>query len=154
MADTLRIRMMTMAAGPAYQAQAGEEVDLPRGEAEGLISAGYAELVVAEAQGEIHAHSEAELDAALGERRDPEAGTWTATTAEAAAEESASEPAAGAPPETATAGPQRSGDADDQLAAEQTGRDAAAAKEPRTANPYDGRSSLGRAWFRGWDSVQ
>jgi hypothetical protein len=53
--------------------------------------------------------------------------------------------------ETATAAPQRSQEADDQVAAERAGRAAAEAREERR-NPYDGRSALGRAWVRGYDS--
>jgi hypothetical protein len=39
-------------------------------------------------------------------------------------------------------------------AAERAGRQAARAKEPRTANPHDRRTTQGKAWDRGWDAVQ
>jgi hypothetical protein len=76
---------------------------------------------------------------AVGEDADPEG----------AAEES---PGTGAV-ETATAGPQRSREADDLVAAERAGHAAAEAGEQR-GNPHDGRSALGRAWFRGYDSYK
>lgn len=34
------------------------------------------------------------------------------------------------------------------------GRLAAQSGQPRTANPYDGRSIRGKAWYRGYDAVE
>lgn len=69
-----------------------------------------------------------------------------------AAEEASPEPSVGPDVvETATAPPQRSREADELLAAERAGRAAAEAGEDRK-NPYDGRSALGKAWARGFDS--
>jgi hypothetical protein len=39
-------------------------------------------------------------------------------------------------------------------AAERAGRQAARAKEPRSANPHDRRTTQGKAWDRGWDSIE
>ncbi len=36
---------------------------------------------------------------------------------------------------------------------EAEGRAAAEAKKARSSNPYDGRTSQGKAWYRGYDSV-
>jgi hypothetical protein len=155
MPTTIRVRLLTLAAGPHFQHHPGQEADLPAAQAEEMIAAGYAQRLSPAAEPEPPAPT-AEVEAG------PE--SWTATAAETEDgpdddPEEKEEPVPEArsttgPVETATAGPQRNGDADDQLAAEKAGVEAARAKGPRTGNPYDGRSSLGRAWFRGWDSVK
>lgn len=45
-------------------------------------------------------------------------------------------------------------EAREDLDAEAQGRLAAEAGEGRGSNPYDGRTANGRAWYRGFDSVQ
>jgi hypothetical protein len=144
MADTLRIRMMTMASGPDWQALPGQEIELPRRTAEDLLSGGYAQRLTIE---EPEPASAPDAEAAGHAEAPPPAGP----TAGPATTEARPDPA---PPETATAPPQRSPDADEAVAAEAAGRKAALAGEPRTANPNDGRSAPGKAWFRGWDSAR
>ena len=138
MPDQIRIRLLTVAAGPDFTLQPGV-LELESAQAEAMIAAGHALRI--------------EPEAPAGAREAPEPGD-----AEAGAQrEEALAPAAERepqprPPEVATAPPQRTPEADDGLAAERAGAAAAAAGKPLTANPYDGRSAQGRAWVRGWRS--
>lgn len=156
MADQILVRIMTLAAGPDFVHQPGTEVLLPRQQAEAMIGAGHAHRLAAEpAQGGI---VQAAAPPAPSDETGPE--SWTATAAEADDEPEGDEEAAvessnagSRPVETATAGPQRSSEAADALAAEAAGREAAKSKQPRSSNPHDRRTTLGRAWDRGWESV-
>lgn len=55
---------------------------------------------------------------------------------------------------TANAAEVVSSETSEAPSAEEAGRAAAVAGQPRSANPYDGRSTAGKMWFKGWDSVQ
>jgi hypothetical protein len=55
-------------------------------------------------------------------------------------------PTAESAPEQETAEERQAGQA-----AEEKGKQAARAGEPRSSNPYDGRTADGKAWNRGWD---
>ena len=96
MAETLRVRMMTMASGPDFQARPGEELDLPRARAEALLDGGYAQRVSAP-------ESAVDVPPPHAEENDPESRMTNASPGEA--ETVNATPAA---PETATAAPQRS----------------------------------------------
>jgi len=145
MSDTIRIRLHTHASGPHLQLAPGVH-DVDREQAEDMLAGGFAERIEQETSGALAETVEAEPQPTAEEEGGSDA--WTATAEEAKAEE---EPAVH---ETATSGPQRAGEADDVLAAEVAGRDAARDGKSRSDNPYDRRTTLGKAWYRGWDGAQ
>ena len=126
--ETIRVRLLTHASGPAFSLSPGHVADLDREQAEAMIAGGYAERVEPAPGGPVPS------------------GQVYLVGGEAGPEVVVS------PVETATSGPQRSPAADDQLAAERAGRAAAEAGEARRVpNGIDGRSATGRAWLRGYD---
>lgn len=154
MANKILVRLMTTASGPDFQFRPGDEGLVDSDQAEAMIAAGYAVRLTAEPA------TEATGPAVTVEANEaPAAEDWTASVEEAVGDEDGEDEksmarVAAPAVETATAGPQRSSVSDDQLAAERAGQEAAEADEPRTANPYDRRTALGKAWDRGWESAQ
>lgn len=151
MPDKILVRVMTTASGPDFSFQPGHEGLVDAEAAEAMIAGGYAIRLTT-----------TPATAATGEARtieaEPasEADDWTATATAAETRDEPDPPkeTAKATVESATAGPQRDDEEDEQVVAEHDGREAAKAKQPRSSNPHDRRTALGRAWDRGWASVK
>ena len=127
---TVLVRYLTTARGPSYRHDEGETRELEVAEAEELASGGYAVIL----------SSTPPASTEMPPPPEPETAELKPAVAMTT-------------PETATAAPQRSQQADDVVAAELAGRDQAATGGPfRLPVGIDGRSILGRARRRGYDA--
>lgn len=149
MSNMVRVRINTLAAGPDFTYQPGQEVLLSMETAEAWIAAGHAQRLEQETSGAATPEPQPQSAA------ETSSDDWTADAAdEPEADPEPKEKASARPVESATGGPQRSTETDEVLLAERAGSQAAKDGKGRTTNPHDRRTNLGRAWDRGWASAQ
>lgn len=165
----IRVRFLTTASGPGLQHSVGDIVDVPEDFAKELLAAGYAEQVevpkAAVQHPPVPAHETATLRAPEKAVVVPQRTTTTQNSPVQPPHASASQPAPEPHHEPAaepdkvldddkTGEEDEEDDSEPDPGDEALGKAAAEAGEPRTANPYSGRTRQGRAWSRGWDSAQ